>query len=374
MHFFNPAPLMPLVEVVSGLATIAGGGRDRVRDGAGVGQDAGARGVDAGLHRQPLRAAVLRRGAAAARRARRRRRDDRRRDARGGRLSDGTVRAHGPHRPRRQPRGDEERLGGVLPRSALRAVGAAAGARRRRLPRPQDRARLLRLRARARRKPVPRNRGRAARARRASSRRATLGVAAALARAHRRRRRERRARARRSRDFRGRDSLSDGARPWLALTDGRTATGAGGDCGVRDLVLFDLALDYRTATRLAVAAADTCSDAAFGAAVGALQAAGIAVSRLDDVAGLAVMRTVAMLANEAADAVVQGVATARESTSRCRRASTIRAGRSRGPMRSALEHVRDVLAQSRRALWRGPLPDLAACSRGAAATGGKLGG
>jgi 3-hydroxybutyryl-CoA dehydrogenase len=44
--------------------------------------------------------------------------------------------------------------------------------------------------------------------------------------------------------------------------------------------------------------------------VGALQAAGIAVSRLDDVAGLIVLRTVAMLANEASDAVTQGIATA----------------------------------------------------------------
>ena len=101
-----------------------------------------------------------------------------------------------------------------------------------------------------------------------------------------------------------------GAGTWLALTDGRTATARMADTGVRDLVLFDLALDYATAARLAVARADTCSDAAYAAAVGALQAAGIAVSRLDDVAGLVVMRTVAMLANEAADAVVQGVADA----------------------------------------------------------------
>jgi 3-hydroxybutyryl-CoA dehydrogenase len=36
----------------------------------------------------------------------------------------------------------------------------------------------------------------------------------------------------------------------------------------------------------------------------------MAVSRLDDVPGLAVMRAAAMLANEAADAVVQGVAIA----------------------------------------------------------------
>src|SRR4030095_14385165 len=41
---------------------------------------------------------------------------------------------------------------------------------------------------------------------------------------------------------------------------------------------------------------------------GALQAAGVKVTRLDDVAGLAVMRTLAMLANEASDAIVQGVA------------------------------------------------------------------
>jgi 3-hydroxybutyryl-CoA dehydrogenase len=40
------------------------------------------------------------------------------------------------------------------------------------------------------------------------------------------------------------------------------------------------------------------------------QAAGFTVTRLDDVPGLAVMRTVAMLANEAADAVNQGVCSA----------------------------------------------------------------
>jgi 3-hydroxybutyryl-CoA dehydrogenase len=99
-----------------------------------------------------------------------------------------------------------------------------------------------------------------------------------------------------------------GAGVWLALTDGRTATARMAATGVRDLVLFDLALDYAAAGRLAVARADTCGDPAFAVAVGALQATGVAVSRLDDVAGLALLRTVAMLANEAADAVVQGVA------------------------------------------------------------------
>jgi 3-hydroxybutyryl-CoA dehydrogenase len=100
----------------------------------------------------------------------------------------------------------------------------------------------------------------------------------------------------------------NGGGTWLALTDGRTATKRVVDSGARDLVLFDLAFDYASATRLAVAAADTCSAAALDAAVGALQAAGVTVTRLDDVAGLAVMRTVAMLANEAAEAVMQGVA------------------------------------------------------------------
>ena len=44
--------------------------------------------------------------------------------------------------------------------------------------------------------------------------------------------------------------------------------------------------------------------------MGVLQAAGYRVTLLRDVPGLAVMRTVAMLANEAADAVNQGVCSA----------------------------------------------------------------
>ena len=95
---------------------------------------------------------------------------------------------------------------------------------------------------------------------------------------------------------------------WMALTDGRTATSRVVASGVRDMVLFDLALDYATTSRIAVARADTCIEEAYAAAIGALSAAGIAVSRFDDPAGLAVMRIVAALANEAADAVMQRVA------------------------------------------------------------------
>ncbi len=96
----------------------------------------------------------------------------------------------------------------------------------------------------------------------------------------------------------------------LVPSDGRTATMVAAACAHPDVVVFDLALDFRNCTRLAVAVADACSAAGAAAAIGALQAAGIAVSRVDDVAGLVVLRTVAMLANEASDAVTQGIAAA----------------------------------------------------------------
>jgi len=94
------------------------------------------------------------------------------------------------------------------------------------------------------------------------------------------------------------------------LTDGRSATQRAADNRHADTVLIDLAFDYSKATRVAVTRADQCSDAAYSSIVALLQAAGFAVSRLDDVPGMAVMRTVAMLANEAADTVNQGVCSA----------------------------------------------------------------
>ena len=93
----------------------------------------------------------------------------------------------------------------------------------------------------------------------------------------------------------------------IYVTDGRSATQRAAEAGIANLVLIDLALDYGKAGRIAVAAAEQCEPAAIASAIGLLQAAGFAVSRFLDVPGLAVMRTVAMLANEAADAVNQGV-------------------------------------------------------------------
>jgi 3-hydroxybutyryl-CoA dehydrogenase len=96
----------------------------------------------------------------------------------------------------------------------------------------------------------------------------------------------------------------------IYLTDGRTATERAAANNHPNTVLFDLAFDYAGVTRIALARADQCSLASWHSVVGLFQAAGFAVTRLDDVPGMAVMRTVAMLANEAADAVNQGVCSA----------------------------------------------------------------
>jgi 3-hydroxybutyryl-CoA dehydrogenase len=96
----------------------------------------------------------------------------------------------------------------------------------------------------------------------------------------------------------------------IYLTDGRSATQRAAETGHADTIVYDLLLDPANATRIAVARADQCSDAAYEGAVAMFQAAGFVVTRMADVPGMAVMRTVAMLANEAADAVNQGVCSA----------------------------------------------------------------
>jgi 3-hydroxybutyryl-CoA dehydrogenase len=93
----------------------------------------------------------------------------------------------------------------------------------------------------------------------------------------------------------------------LVLTDGRTASRRAKDTGLINTVVVDLALDFLTSKTIALARASTCSDEAFCDAVGFLQAASYKVIRLRDLPALAVMRTVAMLVNEAADVVNQGV-------------------------------------------------------------------
>lgn len=104
----------------------------------------------------------------------------------------------------------------------------------------------------------------------------------------------------------GRVATADGTA--LRLTDGRTAGQVWAADG-RPVAVLDLALDYAQATRLAVAVPGRAVAAGLHAA-GLLAAAGIVPVMVADSPALVVMRVVAMLANEAADAVHRGVAEA----------------------------------------------------------------
>jgi len=92
----------------------------------------------------------------------------------------------------------------------------------------------------------------------------------------------------------------------LVLSDGVTASELTGYLD-QPVVVFDLALDYRAASRIAIARGDQLSDDDLARATGFLQALGKKVSVINDCPGLIVMRIVAMLANEGCDAVYQGV-------------------------------------------------------------------
>jgi len=93
----------------------------------------------------------------------------------------------------------------------------------------------------------------------------------------------------------------------LMLTNGQFSTLRASDTGYRSLIQFDLALDYATCTRMALAPSDQTDEKTLLQAAGLFQAAGIAVSVIDDIPGMVVMRTLAMLANEGFDAVNQQV-------------------------------------------------------------------
>ncbi|MFJ1595769.1 3-hydroxyacyl-CoA dehydrogenase [Streptomyces sp. NPDC088261] len=90
----------------------------------------------------------------------------------------------------------------------------------------------------------------------------------------------------------------------LFLSDGSAADNAG-----MPVIHFDLALDYRTATRIALAPASRVDEASLAHAVGLFQALGKDVSVIADVPGMIVSRTVAMLVDFALDARARGVAT-----------------------------------------------------------------
>ena len=99
----------------------------------------------------------------------------------------------------------------------------------------------------------------------------------------------------------------DGAR--LMLTDGRSAGEVAQACGQADVALFDRPLQWPLPPRtpLACTAAGSASEAWKEQSQAWLSALGLVPLPVADAPGLVVARTVAMLVNEAADAVLQGV-------------------------------------------------------------------
>ncbi|HEX4290312.1 MAG TPA: 3-hydroxyacyl-CoA dehydrogenase [Trebonia sp.] len=95
----------------------------------------------------------------------------------------------------------------------------------------------------------------------------------------------------------------------LVRCAGLTATALAAAAG-RPVIVVDRTLDDATATAIAVAPSAGCPADDLDMAVGLLQAAGLTVFVIDDVPGLVVTRTVAMLANLAADALAGRVASA----------------------------------------------------------------
>ncbi|MFE7230325.1 3-hydroxyacyl-CoA dehydrogenase [Streptomyces sp. NPDC002405] len=89
----------------------------------------------------------------------------------------------------------------------------------------------------------------------------------------------------------------------LVLADGQTSV------EFQDVVYFDLALDYRGATRIALSASQDTSPRTVAEATGLFQALGKKVSVIGDVPGMIVARTVARIVDLAHDAVAKGVAT-----------------------------------------------------------------
>lgn len=97
----------------------------------------------------------------------------------------------------------------------------------------------------------------------------------------------------------------------IVLPSGGQLVQADGQTSVefRDVVYFDLAFDYRKATRIALATCQEGNPRTLGEAVGLFQALGKEVSVIGDVPGMIVARTVARIVDLAHDALARGVAT-----------------------------------------------------------------
>ncbi len=128
----------------------------------------------------------------------------------------------------------------------------------------------------------------------------------------------------------------------MALSDGRTATQRSVALG-EPVVLFDLALDFGTCSRVALAAAAQATDEHLAKAIGLFVMLGKKVSVLADVPGLAVSRTVAMLVNEGADTVYQGIASGEDVDAAMQKGVSYPIGPMAWGRRIGFDHVVTVL-------------------------------
>ncbi|MFE5633190.1 3-hydroxyacyl-CoA dehydrogenase [Streptomyces sp. NPDC056543] len=111
---------------------------------------------------------------------------------------------------------------------------------------------------------------------------------------------------------RGDDAVA-GYPGWIELPSGTRlflADGTAAEDAEMPVVHIDLALDFSTCERIVLAPSATVEDDAFQEAIGLFQAVGKKVSVIRDVPGMIVARTVAMLADFAFDAAARGVAEA----------------------------------------------------------------
>lgn len=102
--------------------------------------------------------------------------------------------------------------------------------------------------------------------------------------------------------------LIDGVQ--LRPTLGRSATELACEMGNDALVLFDTSTNLHAAPLVVLAKAHCCSGEQLGKVSGFFQALGKQVVVVDDLPGLLITRTLCMLANEAAEAVNHGIASA----------------------------------------------------------------
>jgi 3-hydroxybutyryl-CoA dehydrogenase len=97
----------------------------------------------------------------------------------------------------------------------------------------------------------------------------------------------------------------------LMTTDGALATATASRLG-RPVATVDYALDPHTVTRIDVALSDGADPGLLDDVAGLFAAAGIATTRVDDTPGLVVARIVALIVDQAADALWHGIANAED--------------------------------------------------------------